>query len=370
MGPLPLDPRRHDGDRRAAGSAVTIARVRHGVSYQAAQAEIDTVMRRLETDHPATNQSQGARLIEMKALGDEIVGPVAMVSVAAMGLVLLLACANVANLLLARGVARRRELAMRSALGARRSRLVRQLMTESLLLAVAGALLGTLAAVLGVGAFRASMPELLRQTMANVDELGIDRSVLLFTAALSIVTTVVFGLLPALRTVAPDLQDSLKDGAGATGGARHRRLRGLLVAGEVALSVVLLVAAGLLVRSYQRLQQRDTGFDGNGLATFAVTLSESRYPSEERQRLFFEQAVERLAALPGVQGAAFVNVLPFSTFDRGTRLLVEGQAAPEPGREPSTGFRIVTPGYFSVLRIRSTRAVASATPMGPRRRRW
>ena len=181
-------------------------------------------------------------------------------------------------------------------------------------------------------------------------QLGVDGFTLVFTLALSIATGVVFGLVPALKTSRPRHED-LKESAGAGGSARTRRLRATLVVAEVALSTVLLVGAGLLVRSYQNLQRLTPGFDAGGVLTMALTLPDYRYESAESRRQFFSQAVERIERLPGVRSASFVNTLPFSTYNRGGSFAIDGQPAPEPGREPAADHRVITTAYFRTLGI-------------------
>ena len=332
-------------------SIVAIARLRPGVGYGEAQAELDTILRRIEATHPERHRGLGGRVIEMRGLSKDIVMPITMVLVAAVGFVLLLACANVANLVLSRAVTREREMAIRSALGAGRRRLIRQLLTESLLLAGAGTLLALLFAFAALRALRASIPELLLVTQPNVLELGIDWATLACSAALAVICAVLCGIAPAFRTARADLPSSLKQGAHATGGPGQQRLRSALLVGEVALALVLLVAAGLLVRTFHRLQQVDVGFNPDRVLTLTVSLPEYRYGDAAGRRLFFEQAADAVARVPGVQSAGFVNVLPFSTYNRGTRYHVEGAPLPERGREPHGDFRVVTPDYLRTLEI-------------------
>ncbi len=345
-------------DRAASGSGVIVARLRDGVAYPAAQAELDTIMRRLEYAYPQTNRNTAARLIELGRLDDEQAGPAMWILLATVGAVLLLACANVANLLLARGVARQRELAVRAALGAGRTRVMRQLLIESLLLAFGGAILGAAIAVALLRLLRSAMPEMIVTTLPNLDALGLDGTTLGFTVALCVVTTLMFGALPAWRAAHSTVTDALRGSAGLGGGSGTRRLRTALVVLEVSLSTLLLVTAGLLVQSYRRQQHLDPGFNPSGVLTMTISLPEYRYGEADSQRRFFEQAAERIAGVPGVLSAGFVNVLPFSTYNRGGRFVVEGRPAPEPGREPSADFRIVTPDYLRTMQIRVLRGRA------------
>jgi putative ABC transport system permease protein len=335
---------------RGSANATIVARLGDGIPYAKAQADVDTVMRQLAAEHPDTNRSRGARLVEMGAMDDEMAGPAMLIVVVTVAVVLLLACANVANLLLARGVSRQRELAVRAALGASRSRIARQLLAESLLLGLGGGAAGAGVAFVALSALRGALPEILIATQPNIDQLGVDGFALGFTLALSIATGVIFGLVPALKTSRPRHED-LKESAGAGGSAHTRRLRATLVIAEVALSTVLLVGAGLLVRSYQNLQRLTPGFEAGGVLTMALTLPDYRYQSAESRRQFFSHAVERIERLPGVRSASFVNTLPFSTYNRGGSFLIDGQPAPQAGREPAADHRVITTAYFRTLAI-------------------
>jgi putative ABC transport system permease protein len=356
--PMQIDVTAPMTDRNASGSVVVVARVRSGLDYATAQAEIDTIMRRLEVDYPQTNRGTGARLIELGKLDDEEAGPAVWILLATVATVLLLACANVANLLLARGVGRQRELAVRAALGAGRRRVMRQLLVESLLLACGGAILGATVAVGLLRMLRGAMPEMIVTTLPNLDALGLDGTTLGFTIALCCVTTLIFGVVPAWRASHATVTDSLRGSTGVGGATCTRRLRTALVVLEVTLSTMLLVTAGLLVQSYKRQQHLDPGFNPHGVMTMTIALPEYRYGAVDAQRRFFEQAAERIARVPGVRAAGFVNVLPFSTYNRGGHFVVEGRPAPEPGREPSADFRIVTPDYLRAMQIRVVRGRA------------
>jgi putative ABC transport system permease protein len=338
-------------NRTAGGSGTVLARIADGQDLRSASAELETVMRRVAADHPATNATRSARLLVMGELDDELFKPMAMILSGTVGLVLLLACANVANLLLARGVSRARELAVRAAVGASRWRIARQLLVESLLLSIIGGAMGVAAARVGLDALRASLPELILMTSPNIDELGVDNVTLLFTIGVAVLATLLFGAVPAFRSARPAGPESLKEGASAGGSRGTRRLRTALVISEVALATVLAVGSALLVRSYTRLQHVSPGFEPGGLLTMAMTLPEDRYPTPQHRRQFYDEAVQRLTSLRGVRSAGFVNVLPFSTYYRSTRVIVEGAPLPEPGREPRTDSRVATPDYFTTMRI-------------------
>jgi putative ABC transport system permease protein len=343
-----------DALARRAGtpSIVAIARLAGGTTYQRAQAEITTVMKRLEADHPDTNRGLGAELVEMRRLGDVFQpAPMSLIALSAVAVVLLLACANVANLLLARAAARERELAVRAALGAGSARLVRQLLTESALLAAAGSVLGLALAFWGLRLLRGSLPELLVVTQPNVLELGIDRLTLVFTLVVAGICALLFGGIPAVKAAGARTSESLKSGGHGAGGSPHRRLRAALMIAEVALSLVLLVSAGLLVRTFGQLQKVDPGFNPDRVLTLTVTLPEYRYKEGDAQRRFFVAATDSVSRVPGVRTAGFVNVLPFSTYGRSTRYVVDEATVPEPGREPATDYRIMTERYFAALEI-------------------
>jgi predicted permease len=348
--PMQLDEQAVLSNRATAGSSVVVSRIRSDVTYAAAQAEIDTIMKQLESDHAETNRGRGARLTEMGRLDDENAGPAMLIVAATAALVLLLACANVANLMLARGVARQRELAVRAALGAGRLRLIRQLLAEAILLALAGGVVGLAVAHLALDALQRALPDMVRTTQPNVEALGIDAATLGYAAGVSLLTSLVFGAIPALSAASP-LRDGLKEGAASGGGRGTRRLRAALVVAEVTLSTIMLVAAGLLVRSYQQQQRISPGFDPERVLTMTVTLPDYRYGTPEARARFFDEARRRISSLAGIEAAGFVNVLPFSTYNRGTVFTVDGRAAPEPGREPAAALRIVTPGYFEALRL-------------------
>ena len=338
-------------DRAVGGTGTVVARVADTVDTSAASAQVDTIMRGLASRHPVTNRNRTARLLEMGKVDDEQAGAATLTLPVTVTLVLLLACANVANLLLARGVSRARELAVRVAVGASRARIVGQLLIESFILACCGALGGLALAYIALEALKGALPEMLLLTVPNIRELGIDRSTLAFTMVTVVVSTLIFGVLPAWRAARPAAQAGLKEGAAAGGSRATRRLRTTLVVGEVAMATLLVIVAALLAGSYERLQRVRPGFTPQGLMTMAMTLPGDRYPTPERRRQFYNAAIERVRQLPGVQDAAFVNVLPFSTYDRGMPLVVEGAPLPPAGREPSTALRIVTERYFTTLQI-------------------
>jgi putative ABC transport system permease protein len=335
----------------SAPGVVAIARLKDDVSYERAQAEVQAIMDRLATNYPDTNRGLGARIIEMSRLNTDIIAPALTVVAVAGALILFLVCANIANLLLTRATTRGRELAVRAALGAGRARIVRQLLTESLLLAFMGAATGLMAAYWALRALRANLPDLVLTTTPHVFDLGVDGRTLAFAIGLAVFCTVLFGMAPALRAARLDLNDSLKQGSRGTGGRGHHRLRAALIVGEVAVSLIMLVAGGLLVRSFAQLQQVDLGFTPDEVATMTISLPDYRYPDVESHRRYVGEALARVQQVPGVRSAGFVNVLPFSGYNVGTRYTIDGEPPPAPGQEPAADYRVATPGYFAALGI-------------------
>ncbi len=339
------------GGEGATAGATVVGRLRAGVEYAQAQSEADVLMAALASQHPDTNRGLGARVVEMGKLDDEQAGPAIAILMATVLMVLVLACANVANLLLARGVSRYRELAVRAAIGASRLRIGRQLLIEGVLLSLAGGLCGVLLSKLALDGIRASLPDVMLTTVPNIDQLGVDRATFGYALTIALLTSVIFGVLPAWRASRDRFEGALKESAAVGGSRGTRRLRSTLVIAEVALATLLLVGAGLLVQSYGSLQRVNPGFDPSGVMTVAMTLPEYKYADPEARRRFFEELTERVEQLPGVSSAGLVNVLPFSTYNRGTRIVVEGAPAPEPGREPSAAYRVASTRYHQALGI-------------------
>jgi predicted permease len=268
----------------------------------------------------------------------------------AVGMVLLIACSNVANLLLARAAARQKEMAVRAALGAGRWRIVRQLLTESLLLALAGGALGFLLANWGLELILA----LSRDALPRANEIRLDVSVLAFTAVVSLLTGVLFGLAPAWQASRPDVQESLRETArGAT--TVQARLRHVLVVGEVALTLLLLIGAGLMFRTFHRLQTLDPGFSHERVLSFRLDLPPRKYSTVDQQILFYQSLVEKLGALPGVQHAGVAYQFPLAHEGWQTGFLIEGQPEPPPGQRPSMEVTPVSPDYFQAMNIRLVR---------------
>jgi len=325
-----------------------IGKLKVGVSLAQAQADLDVVAKRLEQQYPESNTGWNLRLVPLR---EQLVGntrPTLLILFGAVGFVLLIACANVANLLLVRAAGRQKEIALRSALGAGRLRIIRQMITESVLLALVGGTLGTLLAVWAVDVM-VTMSEGSIPATANVK---IDATVLGFTLLISLVTGVLFGLAPALRTLRVNLIDSLKEG-GRSGseGASRNRTRSALVVLESAIAVVLLIGAGLLVRSLMRLQNVSPGFEAQNVLTMRVDLPRGKYDAPEKSANFFAELENRLAAVPGVETVGFVSELPLGGHPNDMPYTVEGRPTSGPNDGYDDDFRRINRHYFDALKI-------------------
>ena len=355
--PLALDPAALPRDAR---DLVVMARLAPGIALAAARAEMAAIGERLAAEHPEANRATGATA---RSLREEFPGPTDRKLFAlmqgAMVFLLLIACANVANLLLARGQDRQREIALRATLGARRGGVVRQLLTESLLLAALGGGLGLVLSAWLIEALRKAAASELPKMVSP--ELNLP--VLAFTAALTAAAGLVFGLVPALQSSRPDLAGSLKEGSRGTGTGRRRRLvsRGLVVA-EVTLALVMLCGTGLLVRTMMGLKSLDSGFDPKGILTFRLSLPESRYPEEARVAGFYEDLLTRLEALPGVEAATMVSSLPRSRGNPLAPFTFDDRPEPQEAQPPTVLWLAVPPGYFQDLgvRVHTGRSFSSA----------
>ena len=324
--------------------ASSVARLKPGVTIEQAQAEMDTVAARLAQQY-TFNTNWGVNVVPLRTqFTGEIRKPL-LILLGAVGFVLLIACANVANLLLARASARRREIAVRAGLGASRWRITRQLLTESVMLSVIGGTLGVLVAWWGTKALVALSPP----ALIDLQRISVNLPVLGFTLGLAVITGLIFGLAPALEATRFDLHDSLKEGGKNVGGGGHR-LRNVFVITQVALALVLLVGAGLLVRSLNRLQSVDPGFNAENLLTVRVTLPAQRYEEEPKRIDFFQQAIARMKAIPGVEAAGAINTPPFTGLYSGTTVEVDGQKLP-PGQELKTGVCVTDVNYFQAMQI-------------------
>ena len=324
-----------------------IGRLKPGVTLLQAQADTDVIAAQLAEQFPDSNTGWNLRLLSLR---EQLVGgsrTAVFVLFGAVGLVLLIACANVANLLMVRAAARQKEIALRTALGASRLRIVRQMLTESLLLSILGGTLGALLAVWGVELLVSLSADSLPPTV-NVK---IDATVLAFTLLISLATGMLFGLVPALRTVQVNLIDSLKDGARGSEGTLRNRTRSLLVVFESAVAVILLIGAGLLVRSLIALQKVDPGFNTNNVLTLRLDLPQKKYEGEGKSANFFDQLETRVASLPGVQSVGLITELPLSGQLNDVPFNVEGRPPVTPDQAFDADFRRVNQNYFGALHI-------------------
>ena len=325
-----------------------IARLKPEVSTEQARADMKAVAARIAEQDQQYHSGSDISVVELQEQVVGAVKPILIVLLAAVGFVLLIACANVANLLLARSAARQKEMAIRTALGASRLRVVRQLLTESLLLALVGGAFGLVVAVWGIELLVAAIPRSILVSMPYLDNLAIDSSVLGFTCAMTLVTGLVFGLAPALQASKPEIQETLKDGSrSSTDSARHR-VRNILVVSEIALALVLLVGAGLMLKSLLRLLEVNTGFDSRNLLTMQIALPAARYSEAEKRAAFHQQLLTRIESLHGVKGAATVSVLPLVGGDTGG-FNVEGE--PVTGEKRESNLRTISSNYFQVMGI-------------------
>ncbi len=363
--PLVVTPEWTPAARDRSPSVVAIARLARGSTLEAAQTAAATVMEQIAAASPDTNGGRGVRITPMGRLGTEQSGPAFAVLAVAVGLVLLVACINAANLQLARGVSRGREIALRTALGASRGRVVRQLVIESALLAVAAGTVGSALAWFALEGLRGAMPEFVVRVLPGVDLIRLDRTALSFTALVSLATVMLFGLMPAWRSVRPALAEALRTGGrGATDPARARLRSGLII-GEVAVSVALLVSTGLLARSAHNLSSADPGFDVDRVLAFSLSLPPSRFPTGADRGSALDRVLDRVRALPGVSAAGVVNTLPFSTSDETVAMVIDGVT--DAGGEPlRAGFRLVSDGYLDALGVRVVdgRALRQADGVG------
>jgi putative ABC transport system permease protein len=324
-----------------------IGLLRRGVTISQAQSELDIIARRLASQYPVTNAGFSAKLEPLHNVLIGNVRPAFVVLIGAVALVLLIACANIASLLLARNTVRRREIAIRTALGAGRSRLIRQLLTESLVLALAGGAAGVLLANGGVELLKQLGP----QSLPRLDEVSLNGVVLAFTFVIAIFTGVLFGLGPALKASRRDLTESLKEG-GASGDSRSKhRAHNVLVVAEVALSLVVLIASGLLLNSFWRLMRAPLGFDPASVLTTEISLVSPRYDDEQRRESFFHELQDRIQSSPGVKSAGFVSELPLSGEGNDTFFTIAEHPPANPNDTNDADFRLIDGDYLEAMRI-------------------
>jgi predicted permease len=364
---VPLGLGGDDWAARRDRSLFALARLAPGVSPRRAAAAASALGDRLAAAYPESNDGWVLRAEPAERFYGQGPRPFMMVLLASGAFVLLIACSNVANLLLARAVGSRRELAVRVALGASRGRVVRQLLTESILLGLAGGALGALLAWWGLQALSTSVPGELRAFIPGFAQFRMDLRALAFSGLVAVGSGVLFGVAPALAAARVDLQSSLKEGArGEVGGARAGRLRAGLVVAEVALALLALVGATLTLDSYRRLALSDPGFRSRGVLTFVVTLPSADYPDDSAVVQFHRLLQDRIAALPGVEGVGSTTILPLSPMEARVGLEVEGRPLRRREDAPRVGLRLVSPGYLEALAIPLVRGrlFTSADRMG------
>ena len=338
--------RENDRQLRAATYWNVIARLKPGVTINQAQEEMSLIAGRLAGQYPDTNGGMGATVVSLPDQLTAHVRSALWILLGAVGFVLLIACANVANLLLVRGAERQREFAIRSALGAARIRLIRQLLTESLLLALLGGVGGLLLATWGVSV----IVSLSSAKIPRLEYASMDVRVLLFALGVSLFTAVLFGLIPATQFSRPDFQSTLKEGGrGAVSGSSRQWLRSSLVVAEVAVALVLLTGAGLLVRSFISVMRVDPGFDRERVLALQVFLGRNLKP--EQFNTFYEQSLEKIVTVPGVQSAAIVSSPPFIHLEKDATFTIQGQPVPPKGSEPSAFYNEVSPDYLSTMTV-------------------
>ena len=334
---------------RTAGYLRAVVRLKDGVTLDQARQEAQAIAARLGQQYPVEDGGRGATIVPLTT---QFVGHLRQpmsILFGAVGFVLAIACANIASLLLGRGAARRREFAVRAALGASRARVIRQLLTESIVLAFAGAAIGAVVAWWAVHWLMRISPG----DLPGIETIALDGRVLLFTVLLSLGTGVLCGLVPALHSSVGSINADLGESSGrGTEGRRTGRTRDVLVALEIAVALVLLVGAGLLLRSFHALSRVDTGIRTGNLLTFDMALTGERAQSPQARRAFYDRALRAIAALPGVESAGAAATLPIGGDDFAAGVTIEGQPQPRPGEQPRAGFQVVTPGYFRTMGIR------------------
>ncbi len=340
--PLPLADRRAN---RGGNSLRIFARLKPGVAIAQAQADVDSVTARLDQLYPGSNRNVLVVSLKERVVGNTRLALV--VFLVAVGFVLLIACANVAHMLLARAAARQREVAVRLALGATRVQIVRQFLVESLLLAALSGLAGLALAAAGIRVLIALSPG----DLPRVDEMAVDAKVLLFTVGVSMLTGLIFGLVPAWQSARASFGENLKGGRGNTGQRQQTRLRDLLVASELALALMLLVGAGLMVRSLAALRAIDAGFDPRGVLTMVVSLQGSPSVEPGQRTAFYAQVLDRLRTLPGVQSASAINHLPVEGDLWSRSYTVDGRPAVRPDEGFEAIYRVVLPEYFKTMQL-------------------
>jgi putative ABC transport system permease protein len=325
-----------------------VGRLKSGVSVEQARAEMSTIAARVAAQYPNTNTGWSVKVGPMLEFVVRDIKPALLVLLGAVAFVLLIACVNVANLLLARAAGRQKEIAIRTAMGAGRRRIVRQLLTESVLLALVGGIVGLALANWGTKL----LLELAPQNLPRMSDVSLDGRALAFSAAITLLTGVIFGLVPALQASKPNLNEVMKDaGRGSTEGGRRQLIRNTLVVLEVASALVLLVGAGLMIKSFWRLQKVDPGFNPNNALTASIALPQRKYPQEDQQAAFYKQLIEKVSTLPGVQAVGASNVIPLGDSDYILGFEIEGRPPQPAGASQSTNYFAVSADYFKAMGI-------------------
>jgi predicted permease len=346
----PYQPTDSQRTRRGLHGTNLFGRLKPGVTPAQAQAELSVIAKRIEQENAESHAGTAMKVVPLQ---EQVVGqvkPILLVLLAAVGFVLLIACANVASLLLTRSLSRQKEVAIRAALGASRWRVIRQLLTEAVLLSVIGGAAGLLIAYWGVSGVVAMLPDSQVNALPFLKSLQIDKSILLFSFGLSLLTGIVFGLAPALQSSRPDLNEVLKEGGRNTTGTSGHKLRSALVMSEIALAVVLLIGAGLLMKSLLRLLQSNVGFNPDQMLTLTVAVPPAKFTDANRLVEFFDQLKQRVDSLPGTKGSGTVDVLPLQGGNT-TRFTIEGDPVPPPGQEIEANVRVVNETYFQTLGV-------------------
>jgi len=344
-------PLRNLSSQRGAHNLTVVGRLRDGATFEGAERDMQAIAADLAREYPDTNHEWSVKVVPLR---DQIVGdvrPALMAFAGAVAFVLLLACANVANLLLVRGVTRRKEIAIRTALGASRGDLIRQLLAEAAVLGLAGAAAGLLIAVWAVRAVTVMAPA----NMPRLDEVGMNERALACALLAGLLSALLFGLAPLMQTAHARIADGLHERGNGAGTPGARRLQNALVVAEVALALVLLVGSGLLAESFVRLRSIDAGFRTENVLTAKVMLPVRRYASREQQVKFAADAIARLSTLPGVRGAAVTNAAPLADTREGTSFDIDGAPPWPSGQEPHVNWNAVSPGYFETLGVRLVR---------------